>query len=484
MEQDQRLTPLPRGVELKTATPAHYQPSYASYFDEESVEGKISIRQYLNVVYKRLPLILALGILVTAASAFYMYRQPDQYLATAQMLIEPRRPKMTSKDSININFGGDALYYSTQLQLLRGPELMKDVVVDLGLYRNPNLFETESRGVGTVFRNIFSSGKAESPFDNSLPVISDTDSIDPNATVALSPEEDQRANAYAGRLSGGLTVDQVERTNLVNVNVRSTDPVLAAKVATAVAHVFKKKDAEQETSGARKALADLTASIEELQNMIAAQETQLIEQLRQENLPLADKGTELAATRLGSLSETWLKSMESRRNLESRYNAAVAANARGEGATIPELTENKIYQDAVRIATERKAKLQDDIRAVDKQIQEAETEKAELLERGILRNQRIVAHATLVHKCCRTIGEIGHHRKAVRPGKDPRNLEKWSAEADHYVTFLFSQDADEDQFVAIAHSVRRRDAMPELQRLMTQVSMDLRNKAAEEEKAS
>ena len=141
MEQDQRLTPLPKGVQLSPAVPANYPPAYSSYFDDESLEGKISIRQYLNVVYKRLPLILALAILVTAAAAFYMYRQKDVYSSSAQIIIEPRRPKVTSKDSININFGGDANYMQTQLQLLQGPELKKAAVTDLGLHRQANLFE-------------------------------------------------------------------------------------------------------------------------------------------------------------------------------------------------------------------------------------------------------------------------------------------------------------------------------------------------------
>ncbi len=97
------------------------------------------------------------------------------------------------------------------------------------------------------------------------------------------------------------------------------------------------------------------------------------------DLPLQDEGQKLSASRLEGLSQTWIKAMESRRQLEGRYNAAVQANNRGEGASIPELTESKIYQDAVRQSTERKAKLQDDIRNIEKQIQAAETERAELL---------------------------------------------------------------------------------------------------------
>src|SRR5690606_36432993 len=65
--------------------------------------------------------------------------------------------------------------------------------------------------------------------------------------------------------------------------------------------------------------------------------------------------------------------------LEARYNGAVTASARGQGQNIPDLYENKVYQDTVRLNTERKGKLQDQIREIEKQIKDAETEKAELL---------------------------------------------------------------------------------------------------------
>ena len=380
MEQDQRLTPLPKAAEIRAASTGAYPSAYPAFYDDELVEGKVSIKQYINVVYKRLPLILALAIVVTAATAFYMYQQPSQYTATTQMIIEPRRPKMTSKDSININFGQDANYYQTQLRLLQGPELMREVVIRTGLYREPNLFEQESKGMLTVLQSLFSSGKSDAGGD-ALPMITDVDSAEGKSPVALSPEEEKRVNEYTGKLAAGLAVNQIERTNLVTVSVTSTNPQVAAKVSTQLAKIFKAKDAERETAGARKAYDDLTNSIDELRGQIAAQENELLAELRSNELPLQDKGQDLAASRLTSLSETWLKSMESRRTLESQYNAAAAASARGEGASIPQLTESKIYQDAVRLSTERKAKLQDDIRGIEKQIQTAETEKAELLVR-------------------------------------------------------------------------------------------------------
>jgi succinoglycan biosynthesis transport protein ExoP len=377
MEQDQRLTPLPKGVSLSPAVPANYPPAYSSYFDDESLEGRVSIRQYLNVVYKRLPLIIALAILVTAAAALYMYAQANVYQSDAQIIIEPRRPKMTSKDSININFGQDANYLQTQLLLLQGPELKKAAIIDLGLHRQPALSEKDRRGIGDVLRSIFSSEKKPESDSTTLAVISDTGQSDGDEPAELTADEDKKAADIAGKFS--VTVDQVDRTNIVNLSVRSVHEDLAPKVALAMAKEFRQNDADREMAGARKAVEDLGSSIEELRKTIDEQDQQLIASMKDQDLSLAEKGQDLAASRLSTMSATYIKTMEERRNLEGRYNTALTANARGEGASIPELRDSPIYQDAVRQSTERKAKLQDDIRAIDKQIQAAETEKAELL---------------------------------------------------------------------------------------------------------
>ncbi len=122
MENDQRLTPLPLTQDL-THTHGEYTGYSSSY--EDALEGKRSLRQYFNIVYKRLPIILAITVIATAVAAFYSYRQPSIYQAQASMIIEPRKPEVTRKESININFGDDTKYYNTQLQLLQNQDLMK-----------------------------------------------------------------------------------------------------------------------------------------------------------------------------------------------------------------------------------------------------------------------------------------------------------------------------------------------------------------------
>jgi polysaccharide biosynthesis transport protein len=378
MEQDQRLTPLPNSANSPVAHVDQYA-GYSPLYDEVVIEGRRNIRQYINVVYKRLPLILALTLMVTAAAAFYMYRLPTLYQSSAQLVIEPRRPKVTSKDAININFGNDVNYLNTQLQLLQGPELKRRVVMDLGLYRDATLMKSQSKGMLPTLGGLFSGG-SEPENTDTLPVVADPSAAGSENEVILSPEEEARVSQYSNQLFTA-SVQQVERTNIVNVIVRSTNQQLAPVVANKMADVFRVQDREREMQGARRAAEDLAASIDQLQQTIVEQEAELIAKMRDSNLPLQEKGQDLAASRLGSLSDTWLRAMESRRQLEGRYTAAMAASARGEGMNIPDLYENKIFQDTMRLNTERKAKLQDDIRTIDKQIQAAETEKAELLVR-------------------------------------------------------------------------------------------------------
>jgi uncharacterized protein involved in exopolysaccharide biosynthesis len=378
MEQDQRLTPLPRTGDIRGQS-HDYPASYPAYFDDDAAEGRRSLQQYFNVVYKRLPIILVLTLITTAVAAFYMFRQPSQYSATTQMVIEPRKPKATSKDSININFGTDANYYNTQLKLLQNVDLMRDVVVRLGLYKDKDGLGADG-GLLTGLRSIFTSDKNRAASADTLPVITDIpENLDGTAAVELNPEEKARADAYAVQLSARLSVEQRERTNLVDVTMTGTDPKLAALVADKVAEVFIEQDASREVSSDKQVLTDLDKSIEELKATIAGQEADLIGYMRSSGLPLQEKGQDLAASRLQSMSETWLKSMENRRQLETRYNLAVQAGSSGKGMSIPDIYENKVFVDTMRMNTERKAKLQDQIRDIDKQIQEAETEKAELL---------------------------------------------------------------------------------------------------------
>jgi polysaccharide biosynthesis transport protein len=376
MEKDERLLPLPNTDRLQISQ-QEVPSAYSPFYDDDSFSESRSLREYFVVVYKRLPLILALTILVTAAVAFYMYRQPSEYQAATTVLIEPPKAKPQSKDAININFGNDINYWNTQLKLIQSPDVMRDVVTRLNLYRDPNLFNADTKGFFSSVKSMFSGEKQAQNKESSLPILSDSnDKLTTSTAPALTTEEQGRVEAYAGRLLGNLNVDQQEKTNLVDIKIKSTNPDLSAKVANMVATVFIDRYIRRETQGAEKAYEDLTKSIEDLKATIAEQEQQRIQFMKEFNLSLAEKGQELAASRLQTLSAAELKAEDDRKALQAKFEAAQRANAKGEIYGVS--GDNPAIIAARDENRRQKAQLQKDLDDIDNKIKELESDREAL----------------------------------------------------------------------------------------------------------
>jgi len=389
MENDQRLTPLPVTNDLQASHTSDYAPGYAGSYDD-SLEGKRSLRQYFNIVFKRLPIILAITLIVTAVAAFYSYRQPSIYEATTGMIIEPRKPEVTKKDTININFGDDQKYYNTQLRLLQNQDLMKRVVISLGLHREANLFGDQGLGLLAGIRSVFSGGQKTPSTDNSLPVVSDA-SLDPekDGKIQLTPEETKRAEAYAAMLVGGLRVEQINQTNIVNVSLQTTNPAVAAKVSDKVADLFIKEDEIRETAGAQKAYEDLGSSIEELKATIIQQENNFIAEMRTADLPLQEKGGELRSGNLEGLLTQWREAQNETGKIQATYNAAISASGKGDILSV--VGDNKAIQDARSQNLKRQADLEKRIEEIDKKIYEAKENREKLLTKYTPEYKDVVA---------------------------------------------------------------------------------------------
>lgn len=388
MENDQRLTPLPITNDLNPSSIDLSVPYSAGY--DDSLQNKRSIRQYINVVYKRLPIIIAITVFVTAAAALYSYRQPSIYMAQTEMIIGPRKAPQTQKDSINISFGEDQKYYNTQLQLLKNQDLMRRVVIALGLHRDANLLNDQNRGILAGIRSLFTGGQKTTNTENSLPIVSDQMADGSNkGTIQLSPEEDARAEAYSASLIGGLTVEQLASTNIVHISVQNQNPSLAAKVADKVAELFIQENIDRETYGAQKAFDDLNKSIEDLNATIRQQENAYIAEMQNSGLPLQEKGADLRASNLSGLLNQWREAQNEASKLQTQYSAALAA--RGKGDILSVVGDNKAIQDARSQNLKRQADLENRIEEIDKKINSAKEEREKLLVRYTPEYKDVVA---------------------------------------------------------------------------------------------
>lgn len=394
IEKDERLLPLPNAADLHLPQNQDLPSNYAPFYDDDSFSEGRSLREYFLIIYKKLPLILAMTILITAAVAFYMYRLPSNYQSQTTLVIEPRKPKAQQGNNVYINYGEDINYYNTQLKLLRNPDLMREVVLRLGLYNDPNLLGNNNKGFISSLRSMVSG---ETPTENkdSLPVLTDTENA-ANLT-ALTPEQKARAEMYAGALLGGLNVEQQPNSQLVTISVTSNNAALAPRVVDMVAKVFIEQDIKRSMQGAEETYADLTKSIEQLKTSIIEKEQERLNQMKDANIPLTEgKGNDFNALKLTTLSSQFLTAEDDRRKIQAQYEAAVAANKRGEIMSV--VGPTGYINEARRTQLELKNDLEKRIDEIDKQITDAEAKKSQLLVKYTDQHPDVVAVNAQINK--------------------------------------------------------------------------------------
>jgi len=334
MDKEERLIPLPKSQDNPSSR--RDDNSYPPVYQDDLSQGRRSIYEYFNVVLKRLPLILTVAVTVTAAVAFYMYRQPSIYEASTKLVIEPRKPRVQQRDSININLGNDPNYMNTQLQLLRNPDLMKAAVIRLGLHRNPDAFSKEEEGIFSSITKLFSKEERKDDRPATLPVISGTATSNLDAE-SLTDEERERVDRYAAIIANSVEVTQVEKTNLVIVTVQMTNKDLVPKVADMIAELFVERDGQKEQENTKRIYDQITRSIEDLKVTVAQQGQELTNRRKTAKLPVGDgKAINLLLDNLDFVNRSLQAVDQELQKLEAQREAILQtqADSRREGIAV------------------------------------------------------------------------------------------------------------------------------------------------------
>ena len=346
MSQDNRLLPLTPGTNLDRPLRELTQPDRPN--NTYSLTEPTHLRDYLSVVLKRKWLILSLIIVVTSLVAIQMYRQPTVYRSESTIQIEQKPKNLLKTKEFVINAQSDPAYWGTQLALLENPRLHRKVIVALNLPNNPAFVGGQSRpSLFTTVRRMFSRQKpaaqpAGATQAGGLGVVDDA----PTAlaeTEKLTPEQTAKMLAYEDVLRSSLTIEPVQRTNLVKIIYEHTNPELAMKIPDTLAAVFIQDNIERETSGSATSATQLAKNITDLQAAYRQKQEEIIAFKRSHNLPLgAADGQDLTKAILGMSTTQMMQAEEKRKELEASYRVAQSAQ---DIYSIPEVMSNKSVQE-------------------------------------------------------------------------------------------------------------------------------------------
>ncbi|HYW71507.1 MAG TPA: Wzz/FepE/Etk N-terminal domain-containing protein, partial [Pyrinomonadaceae bacterium] len=326
MTQDERLVPAHGGREgNRSLAELTQSKGYGGRYGSSPSEA--NFKEYLFVVLKRKWLILSLLLIITSLATIQAYRAPSIYEGATTIRIEQKaRSILQSGTGGGILIGqNDPNFWGTQLKLLQNETLARQVVLRLDLQHNPAFFGPQ--GQSTVFaslKRIFSRDTVPTaPVSVAPRATSDEAADDPE----LTPEQLTALEPYEDMITGNEVVEPQPQTNLVTIRYNHTDPILAQKIADALADLFVENNEKLQQSGTSKAGQDLAQEIAKYQQQVHEKEQGVFAYAKQYQLPLTDApGSNLGQTRVATYSSQLLDAENQKRNLEAAYLSAKNAS--------------------------------------------------------------------------------------------------------------------------------------------------------------
>ena len=160
----------------------------------EEIDKPIDFKYYFFLFAKNFYVIFTFFIIVLTLASIYAAKMPDQYQAAAQIIVEnPLTGYPQQKEGEFTTFGWTEDYYNTQIEIMRGLSVVRQVIPELKLN---DYFDTDSEDL------------------------------------------------ILGRVRGMLTVQRVRGSRLFNIQIRAEDPQFATDLANAMARAYIRKNFE------------------------------------------------------------------------------------------------------------------------------------------------------------------------------------------------------------------------------------------------
>ena len=168
--------------------------------------------------------ILTFVVLATLLAGMVTFKLTPQYIATATLLIEAEQAKAVSFEEIYGLNSNQKEYYLTQFEVIKSDSKAREVITKLNLSEHPDFISKPS-----LIGELKSYLKGVIPF---LPT------QDPDDLLSLEEQQEQRMLELLDKFKSRLSVNPINKTQLVNISFESSDRRLAALVANTIGEVY------------------------------------------------------------------------------------------------------------------------------------------------------------------------------------------------------------------------------------------------------
>jgi succinoglycan biosynthesis transport protein ExoP len=254
-------------------------------------ESEFNLAEYVGMLRRHWKLAAVCCALGLAGAGIHYAITPKAYQATTTIQIERRNltPLSNVQNPWLENYW-NLEFYPTQYELLQSRGLAERVVKSLDLMEDPTFNPGAAR-----------EGGKSATAEGDLAVL----------------------GSLADQIRGGLAVEPVRNTQLVQLSFRASSPEFAARAANAFAEAYIDMGVEDRFATAGKASTFLSSQIETLKQEIQDKETQLQAFSRRSDIVSMDPGTNVTLKRLEALNAQVAEARKLRIEREAEYHEAV-----------------------------------------------------------------------------------------------------------------------------------------------------------------
>lgn len=310
---------------------ASERPLSEELFEVEEAPPELPIREYVALIKKRRVLIAAcIGLSVAVATAMALL-SPPYYRAVAVLAVEKDRGGtlgMTPADG----GGYDPDFIPTQIRLMKSREIAARVVKRLKLTEHP-AFQPPPRG-------LFGRKAKAKP-----------------APQALPASQELKVALLAQGVRGGIEVQQVRATNVVELSYVATSPQLAADIANAAAEAYIEWHREAKFEPIGEASQFLTGQAQQIRSELDVKERQLLAYGRQKDIVSSEPGANAPLQNLESLNADYAGAVADRVAKEAKYHSLRSGRADAAADNLSFGLVSQLRGDQARLEREYAEKL-------------------------------------------------------------------------------------------------------------------------------
>jgi len=312
-------------------------------------QSDIDLAEFLGIFYRHKWFIILVTCFFVGITVLYVSTLKPIYEASATIMLDTQKAKITSIEEIYGNDKGNTQYYNSQIQVLESRSLAEKVILRMGLMDNP---------IFNPILNPTPSGKDQLKefLINNVP----HDWLPPEWFEESEPlNEEELLILLADKFLSQLTIVPYEKSQLIGISFESLSPELSAQICMSIIETYIASDFESKLQMTRKATGWLGERLSSLKQNLDKAEQNLMDYQNQQNL-LDVRGVEtLSVKELDDISNKLSDARRERAKIESVYKQikAIKRPTIQQFESIPGVIDNSAVQRAKQPVIEAQTKV-------------------------------------------------------------------------------------------------------------------------------